>query len=225
MTECIDPTLGDLLSAYELGALSEEDEKRLEIHLMQCEHCLNEVSAFQRYADVLRDSKKIREAMTRQARSTQRSVSARTLIQYLWPDVPLIFKPAVTILLVLLMIVPSFVGLRVLTGDDADIRPVQMIRLIPIRSAGASALSIGSGLDATISFGVPDYAPGKFYDVAVIDDQGEAVVRLASFGSINERGMGQIVFPHQVMKPGTYHLIVTCADSESEHIYTFVIEP
>jgi hypothetical protein len=228
MTKCIDRNLGSLLPAYELSALSEEDEKRLEIHLMQCEHCFSEVAAFGRFAEVLRDSTRIKEAVSRHIGPAQRATSGRSVWRYLWPDVPLVFRPALGMLLVLLMVIPTLVGLRVLTDDSADIRPVQMIRLIPTRSAGVYPLSIGSGLDAAISFAAPEYAPGRLYDVAIVDDQGEEVVRLDSFGSIDERGMGQIIFPNRAMKAGLYHLIVTRFDSEStasEHRYAFGIEP
>ncbi len=228
MTKCIDKSLGDLLPAYELDALSEADEKRLEIHIMQCEHCLNEVSTFERYAGVLRDSGKIKEAMVRHARVAEDVVPGKTLLRYLWPDAPLIFRPALSILLVLLMVVPTLVGFGVFTFDGENIRPLQMIRLIPTRSAGASTLSIGSGLDAAISFAAPDYAPGMLYDVTVVDDQGEEVIRLDSLGSIDERGMGQIVFPHRAMKPGSYQLIATVSGAESaagEHKYSFEIVP
>ncbi len=228
MTNCTDKNLGALLPAYELGALSDEDEKRLEIHLMQCEHCMNEVVAFEPSARVLRNSTKIKEAMARHAKPIQGVGSAKTLIRYLWPDAPLIFKPALYILLVLLMVVPAIVGLRVMTGDTGDVRPVQMIRLIPTRAFASNTLSIESGLDAAISFAVPDYSPGRLYDLAVINDLGGEVMRLDSFGSIDERGMGQIIVTNRAMKPGSYHLIVTCSGSVStacELKYTFVIDP
>ncbi|MCK5126270.1 MAG: zf-HC2 domain-containing protein [candidate division Zixibacteria bacterium] len=228
MTNCTDKNLGALLPAYELGALSDEDEKRLEIHLMQCEHCLNEVVAFEKYAGVLRNSSKIKKAMARHAQPTQSITSTKTLIRYLWPDAPLVFKPAICLLLVLLMVIPTLIGLRVMIGDTGDVRPVQMIRLIPTRATATNVLSIGAGLDAAISFAVPDYSPGRLYDLLVIDDRGGEVVRLDSFGSIDERGMGQIIIPNRVMKPGSYHLIVTCAGSNSTTCklkYTFKIDP
>ncbi len=227
MIHCNDKDLGALLPAYELGALSAEDEKRLEIHLMQCEHCLNKVVAFEPSAGVIRNSAKIKEAMIRHTVPTQNDTIAKRLIRYLWPDTPLIFKPALSIMLVLLMAVPAIVGLRILTQETGDVRPVQMIRLIPNRATVTNKLFIESGLDAAISFAVPDYLPGRLYDLAVIDDQGGEVVRLNSFGSIDERGMGQIIIPHRAMKPGSYLLIVTCSGSDPpacEIKYTFIIE-
>lgn len=228
MTKCIDESIGSLLLAYEMGALSEDDEKRVEIHLMSCQHCLDDVTAFRRYADVLNDSEKIKRAMARYAPTAQSVTPGRTLLQYLWPEAPLFFKPAVAMLLVLLLIIPAYLGWRSFTDGGSDIRPVQTIRLVPTRSAEPCAFSIESGLDGAISFAVPDYPHGKLYDVAVVDDQGKVVVRLSSVASIDERGMGQIIVPHRLMKPGTYSLIVTNAGSgaaASEYRYTFVIKP
>lgn len=228
MTKCTDGHIRQLLLAYEMGALSEEDEKRVEIHLMSCQHCLDEVTSFRRYADVLNSSGGIKKAMGKYAPPARSSTRARSLKQYLWPDAPLIFRPALTMLLVVLLAIPAYIGLRSMTGGGQDIRPVQTIRLVPTRSAEPGAFSMESGLDGAISFAVPDYPRGKQYDVAVLDDQGKAVVRLSSAGSIDERGMGQIVVPHQLMRPGKYSLIVTCVDSTStanEYTYSFVIKP
>lgn len=43
--QCTDPSLGFLLSAYELGGLSTEDEERFEQHLETCKHCRAELDA------------------------------------------------------------------------------------------------------------------------------------------------------------------------------------
>ena len=41
MSECINPKVGQLLFAYELGALPEEEVEKFELHLFECEYCLN----------------------------------------------------------------------------------------------------------------------------------------------------------------------------------------
>jgi len=80
----------------------------------------------------------------------------------------------------------------------------------------------------SISFAVPDYPRGKLYEAEVLDEQRKVVVWLSSVGSIDERGMAQIIIPHQLMRPGRYNLVVTCVDSGAtagQASYTFVIKP
>ncbi len=224
--QCNAPELGAMLHAYELGALSEEDTERFELHTMTCEFCFGEVASLEEHSIVLQNSDSVQQLVARTAPETDRSRSSG-LLRYLWPDAPMIFRPAVTLLLVVLMAIPAYLGLRVLTSDSPEIRSLQAIRLTSTRSVGRNILSIGSGLDGAIGFAVPECAENQPYEVAVTDEQDAVIVHLDACTMIDERGMGEIVFPHNLMKVGTFHLAVTCSDSGSDTDaleYTFVIK-
>lgn len=228
MRPCIDKEIGQLLPAYELGALSEGDEDLFEIHLMQCEHCFNEVSSFQRQTGVLRDSGRVRGAMVQPADPSQPSNLMTTLLGHLWPDARLLFRPAVSILLVILLALPAYLGIRGLVKSRPGVRPAQMIRLLPNRANGNRTLSVRSGDDAVISFGLPEYVPGASYSVSIVDGEGEAVIQLDSFDLIDDRGMGQIIIPHELIRPGSYQLTVLRSSpttTDGEYVYSFEVGP
>ena len=112
MSECTDPHLGALLHAYGLNALSEEDFKRFEIHLLECEHCYEQLKKFRQVAPLLRSDRDVREMVREAARGQEESKSFWGKLGHkLWPDTPLVLKPAVAYILILLMVVPAYYGL------------------------------------------------------------------------------------------------------------------
>ena len=61
MSNCIDRRFEEMLYAYELGMLSDEDERQLELHLYECTHCFESVRQFKDSSWLLRHSAKVRE--------------------------------------------------------------------------------------------------------------------------------------------------------------------
>ena len=53
MTECTDPTIGELLHAYELDFLEGEEVERFKLHLLDCEYCSEELKAFDPQVELL----------------------------------------------------------------------------------------------------------------------------------------------------------------------------
>lgn len=112
MSECSDQTQGALLHAYELGILADSELEAFELHLMECDHCLEELSHFSRYSDLLADSVRVRQAISDLAgKSVQQTRSSR-IVEYLWPKVPLCFRPALLLGLLCLSLIPAYWGLR-----------------------------------------------------------------------------------------------------------------
>ena len=92
MAGCTEQETGDLLHAYEIGALSEADVERFEIHLMHCEHCYEQVKDFQREAALLFEDSEVKEAVRGvcEADPNQDSLTGR-FKRYLWPHSPFIW--------------------------------------------------------------------------------------------------------------------------------------
>lgn len=117
MSKCIDPKLGVLLHGYELKLLSEDETKRFELHLMKCEHCLDRLRSFERNMEMLTSAgevTKLIDEATEMKRPDRVSV-LRKLWRYVWPDTPLILKPALPYLLILLLIIPAYYGMVMLS--------------------------------------------------------------------------------------------------------------
>jgi len=228
MAKCNDPEVGVLLPAYELQALTEEDLKRFEIHMMHCQYCFNEVREFQKWSQMLLSSNLIKESVALATTADHRAkTSSKSIKVYLWPDIPIVFRPALYMILLLLMIIPSYLGLKQMFGDDQKIRPVQKISLVSTRTVNNNVLSIGTKLDGLISFAVPDPMAIACYRITISDENGAIIMQDDNFNNISRSGMGEIIFPHVKMRTGTYHLTVTPfpVDSRSEkREYPFRIE-
>lgn len=63
MNECIDHSIGDMMHAYELGILSDQDRARFEMHLMECDYCFHRAQSFASEADQLRNRPEMAEAI------------------------------------------------------------------------------------------------------------------------------------------------------------------
>jgi len=63
MNECRDKRFSEMIHSYELGLLSEKDNQEFEMHLMDCEHCFNEVEQFQKIAHTMRTSSDVKDSI------------------------------------------------------------------------------------------------------------------------------------------------------------------
>jgi hypothetical protein len=229
MPECTDPELGALLHAYERNILPEADVQRFEIHLMKCEHCWQEVQSFKSEAALLATNGDVKEVV-KQADATYSvpESTARKIWRYLWPDSPIIFRPALAYLLVLVMIVPAYYGLWLANaGQDKSMR-AQMITLVPGRSTSDAVFKISSGYYGLIKLVYPDAVPGGRYRVVVMTTDSIEIVRYENFDGFDKYGSGKVSVPLTMMKPGTYRLIVSdpVAESLSPLLdYRFTVEP
>ena len=61
MGECKDKRFRDMIYAYELGMLSEDEIRELELHLLECEECMQSVREFRQTALLLRHDKEVQE--------------------------------------------------------------------------------------------------------------------------------------------------------------------
>lgn len=197
-----------MLHAYELGALSEEDADRFEIHLLECQHCFAELKAFEEVADLLRSDEEIRN-LARQAAAVQESSADSfwtKLWRLLWPDVHLAFKPVLAYLVILLLIVPAYMGLR--RSRDRDVNQPQVITLLPEKSPGEEMFQADVDHDGLLRFVFRDALVNRSYLVSIESENGEMVYRNQDFNTFDDYGLGELIIPHAMMKPGCYKLII-----------------
>lgn len=205
--QCIDRSVGGLLAAYELRLLADDEVRQFEVHVMRCDHCLHELQGFQAQASVLRGRPAARELVTAlEARAVARQ--GRTFRGQLWPPVSPLLRPGTIWLLVGLLLVPAYHGVRRWRDPGQKIRPVQTLHLVPNRSLEANALDAGKRADGVISFVVPDARPDQHYVVAITREDGTRVVEIADFDGFDARGSAAVMLPHARMEPGRYRLLV-----------------
>ena len=71
MSNCTDNLKGKMLHAYELGTLSDDELRQFELHLYECEHCFQQIKAFNQPSRLLRHDPEIRTSIRGSAGSTK----------------------------------------------------------------------------------------------------------------------------------------------------------
>jgi hypothetical protein len=194
-----------LLHSYELGLLTEDEKERFEQHLLKCDHCVAELWRFETQAELLRSH----EAVAREVAegvSAPESIGSR-LRQWLWPDAPLVLKPAVALILVALLIYPAWLGIRS-TADDAGIAPVHEISLMPSRSLAESTYRVPSGRSVVLEFVCYECNLGGPYRVEVFDAGGDLLYSIDSFRNFDQFEIGRVLLGAEIVRPGDYRLSI-----------------
>ncbi|UCG60433.1 MAG: zf-HC2 domain-containing protein [Candidatus Zixiibacteriota bacterium] len=222
--KCSDSAIGELRHAYELGALSVEDTEKFEIHLLSCESCYEEVARFDQASTLLRTDMDVRREARMAAEAKERQPSLVTnLLRYLWPETPLVFRPAVAFFLLALMIYPAYQGMK---DGDSELRQIQSISLIPSRSIATAVFNEASDHDGLISFVFPGAEVGKKYRLVIEDTDGTEVMSIDNFTGFDEYETGRIVVPLGRMSKGTYRLVISDpkgTDPGREQVYVFEV--
>ncbi len=60
MSKCIDPQLGKMLKAYELGLLQDKEREEFELHLLDCLYCHRQALEFKDAATLMRNNEEIK---------------------------------------------------------------------------------------------------------------------------------------------------------------------
>jgi hypothetical protein len=228
MSKCSNLRLGQLLHAYELNALSEEDADRFEIHLLECQHCFAELEAFEDTAALLRSDEEIKN-LARQASTIPESPADsfwRRLWRSLWPDAPLVFKPIFAFIVILLLIVPAYLGLR--GSRDRDINPPQLVTLLPEKSPAEELFHADMDNDGVLRFEFTDAVVNRSYLVSIESENGETIYRNHDFDTFDEYGWGELIIPHAIIKPGYYKLTIMgprAGSGQDTTSYYFMVVP
>jgi len=145
--------------------------------------------------------------------------------QYLWPDVPVVFKPAVIYVLVLILLYPTLTG--VFTSPTGRFGQLQSISLSPLRSGGTEAFSASLGRDGVVSFFYRNADPKGRFTVVIKDADGSIIMEDKAFTAFDDLKIGWLIFPAGLMKPGRCTLEVfdpEAGPSDSGQVYHFTIE-
>ena len=209
MARCIDPQIGNLLHAYELRLLSAEERERFEIHLIACEHCSQEVESFAPALESMASDATTRAVVDEAAREVGAKAPLLSRMRaWLWPDTPLVLKPALAYLIILLMVVPAYYGLK--RPKKADIRAVsQTVELIPTRSTSLKIFKKSLGEVALLAFVFEAAETGKSYRVAIESEDGNLIYDNSEFRHFDWSKTGTLPLSLSGMKLGKYHVLIT----------------
>jgi tetratricopeptide (TPR) repeat protein len=130
MAGCIDERFEKMLHAYEMGVLPDEERRALEIHLLECEHCMQSVREFQEPARLLRHDREIRTAIKKiveEHPETGELPSGKIRIPFWRRMMPRLVPATVVALLALIVLI--------LKPWQIEIRPTQEAVAVPNRLA------------------------------------------------------------------------------------------
>lgn len=212
MDKCMDPKIGAFLHAFELGILSQEDNDRFEEHLLKCEFCFNEVKAFNEGTDLLSNDRDIRSLITEYAPEAKqlRSLSER-FKEYVWPRVPVIFRPAFLYIIIALIIIPAAITIpsyfvpAPLTEEASAPAAFQEIHLTPFRNPSRESFNINKETDGIINIVCPETVPNHSYQIVIINkDSGREVMRYVDYDGFDKYGKARLLFPRGKMTTANY---------------------
>jgi hypothetical protein len=214
MSDCIDKKLGQLLHDYELGLLSDEDSSRFEMHLYECDYCLEQVREFMdvsRFIAANQDSRAIIEEAAGQPEHGNEKKSSAPIIKLLI---------AAAIALVIFIPIYKFVLY------EKPVSITQTLELLPTRTGGNDVIYLDKGGDVQISFYVADNFKGPA-DLIIAKVNADTVISQKSLTDFDEHGVGTIIVPVTKFSAGHYtlHLIpVENVDWHDEKLYMFRVK-
>ena len=85
MSGCNDKRFENMLHAYELNLLDEKEQFEFEVHLYKCSSCFEKVERFQKTTDLLRHSRKVRDAIEKISRTGSAVDNKAAVRKRLWP--------------------------------------------------------------------------------------------------------------------------------------------
>ncbi|MCP4633886.1 MAG: zf-HC2 domain-containing protein [candidate division Zixibacteria bacterium] len=224
MVNCNNPKIAALLHPYELNALSEDDAELFELHLINCEECYNRVRNFESKSHTLLTNDGIKDIVAGPNSEgwTEQSFMIR-IWKYLWPNFPILFRPALVYSMLILILIPIYFSLN--DNDSDSIRSIQSIMLMTIRSSDSAVFKIKGSEEGILCFFCDGVNPGKGYQVSIKSSDGNEVYRDNNFTGFDDYEMGRLLIPICQMDSGNYCLeIKDPSDTLVNYEFNFRIE-
>jgi hypothetical protein len=209
MPECTNQDVGKLLHGYEIGILSDENRTKFEQHLLECEHCYEELARLEREAELLVSGSLVKRAVNEVlSESTEAGSVVRRVWSHLWPKKPFVFRPALAYLLVLLLIIPAYHGFR--SKEEPRFQEVrQTIRLSTARMDLAPIFRKSMTDAALLTFHYEGAKPGDAYRVTIESEDGTIAYNNSEFNTLDRNEIGRLHLDLPGLKSGVYRLTVS----------------
>jgi len=190
MSSCTDSRFEEMLYAYELGMLSDEDEQQLELHLYECSHCFESARQFKDSSWLLRHSPQVRKQVKTDAEPKNTINITR-------------------ILLIAALVVVVAIPVYKIGFDTGSSDAVQELYLVPFRQTAPTVIDFETGGTVQIKFVVEEAGPSDTLSVSIAARTGKVLYAVDKFSEFNESGQGTIELPVREFSQGFYNLTVT----------------
>lgn len=217
MSRCPDPEYGDMLHAWELGMLSEEEQRRFELHLLQCEECSEEAGQFVQVGRLLQNDPDFRPSADEFSAAI--SGDGKKLR---------FFERKVTRLLlvaaVLAIIAVPVYHITLSPGNES--RLAQRLNLVPVRGGEVNMVRRGLGGIVEILFYMEDARPNNEYRVTLTTSDDSLLFLDNHYRGFRANGSGKITIPAMNLPVGICTLIISPSGDSSDVLqeYNFRVE-
>lgn len=213
MAECTDKKTGRMLHAYELGALTENEERDFDLHLIDCRHCREKVKEFQEFSHSMRNSRRI-GAKVKKISDSMMEIKPG-IRDRIWPKTNLIFRPLFLYILIVLLLIPGGIKIYELSSTENRIRPLQHITLSPARAVNNSIFSKPKGNEGVINLIYPEVLEGETYSLLLINEKGMKIFSDPAFTGFDSNGMAQLGIMLNDLDSGIYKVRLFSGDKDS----------
>lgn len=189
MSDCIDTRFEQMLYAYEIGMLSDEETTEMELHLCECDSCFQNASEFQNFADLIRKSSKIRERIHKDANSKQSSHITRTL-------------------LIAAIVIAVAIPVYYVSIDFDQVQVAQELLLLPDRGSSDAIVSLAGSDIVEVSFVIEGAAQGDVYQILVRSIAQDTIYINEEFSGFKANGVGSIQLALSDLRAGRHTLDV-----------------
>lgn len=212
MSRCTDPIYHDMLHAWELGMLSDDDRRRFELHLLQCDACAGEAGQFLQPSRLLRNDPDFRPSANEVSFDLPAGKVKTSTVRRNVTRVLLAFAA------VLILAVPVYRWMRA-PGDESA--PVQQLKLVPTRGSGEDIVRRDQGGSLEIRFYVEGASAALPYRVKVSTQHGLPVYTNDKFSDFSNSGTGVLVLQVDDLDTGLYALTVCPANDSLNVLQTY----
>jgi hypothetical protein len=193
-----------------LGLLDDLEKEQFEIHLLGCGHCLAQMEKLNEPVAVMRTDRAIQEAVAAQCDETDSGHNRLTSLGYrAWSATDVRFRPVFVVMVAVLLLIAGYVMSEYLSR--LDVTTVQTVTLAPNRSAANETFDRSLDQDGLLSIVVENAAPGRRFDLVVLDSRGRELSRPSPFNAADSFVVCRLLFPSKLMNPGTYSVLVISA--------------
>lgn len=228
MAKCNDPAFENMLHAYELGMLSDDDRAKLEIHMIECNSCFDKSRKLKDAAEIMRDNIDSRSIIAEIVKKNESSTSLKQrFLRLLWPQSPRLFILKPVSIISLLLIILAYPVYKVAFETGGPGHPVQTLNLFPLRGIEQNIISFEPDGEVNINFVCDDAEPGISYRVTIKTHLGEQVFIQEEYSGFNKNGLGSIKLSMKLFNKGDYRfsiIDVSAKEPETKQIYYFSVE-
>jgi len=223
MSRCNDNNMGDMLHAYELNLLSQEEKDAFEVHVLNCDYCFGQIKEFSPRGRLLISSPELKNILAEDGISQKSFI--HNISKYLWPDeLPIFLRPA--ILLPLLIIIVILLSDSYMNIQHEMIRSARVIYLTPERATSTADIKLRLNEELILTFVYLGCEPDKNYQLSLTSSTGDTVYFDDKFKDFDDYDAGRLIIPAVKLSGGAYQLTITNQESnspESRQVYNFKI--